>query len=179
MSAVRSLFERAIEAKVPAGPTPRPEGVRIAVQADEKAIFDLLMTRAAEENALAPVNEFKVLSTIKLATERKGAVIGVIEEQSEIAASVGLIMGQFWYSEQWHYQDLWCYVHPEYRRHRRGNTNFAQMLLQFVKWWGEQAGACVFMGVATTDRTLAKVRLFARQMPIIGAGFWWRGSSGG
>lgn len=179
MSAVRSIFERAIEAKVPAGPTPRPEGVRIAVKSDERAIFDLLMTKAAEEGALAPVNDYKVLNAIKTATDRKGAVIGIIEENGEIAASIGLVMGQWWYSEAWHYEDLWSYVHPEYRRVRRGNVNFAQMLLQFAKWWSEQAGLPVMLGIASSIRTAAKIRLYMRQLPLIGAAFLWRGSSSG
>lgn len=172
MSALRSIFEREAEVEVQRGPTARPEGVRVAVKADERAIFDLLMTQAAEESAFAPVNEFKVLEAIKSATERKGGIIGIIDsDDGRIAATIGLIMGWWWYSEEGHYQDLWCFVSPEFRR---GRNNYAQRLIQFAKWWGEQAGAPVLMGVASTKRTQGKIRLFARNMPLVGAGFMWR-----
>jgi hypothetical protein len=176
MSAIRSIFERAAEAKPVTGPTSRPDGVRIAVKADERALFDLLMTRAAEENSMAPVNEFKVLNGIQVATERKGGVIGIIDTaEGEVAASVCLVMAQLWYTESWHYEDLWCYVHPD---RRKGANNYAQRLIQFAKWFGEQAGCPVLLGVASNTRTLGKIRLYSRNIPLIGAAFLWRGANG-
>jgi hypothetical protein len=174
MSAVR-VFERAAEVKSPsAAPTPRPAEVRIAQQADEREIFDLLML-LAEENALAPVNDIKVLTMIRRATERRDGVIGIIDapDGEGIAASVGIVMGSWWYTEAWHNEEMWSFVHPDYRR---GNGNYAQKLIQFSKWWTEQLGMPLLMGVLSTKRTVGKVKLYARNVPLAGALYLWRGS---
>lgn len=174
MSAARSIFERALGAEQPSKPTPRPLGVRIANKVDEGAVFDLLMLLAAE-NALAPVNDEKVRAMIRRSTDRQGGVIGIIDApDGGIAASVSLIMAQWWYSEAWHYEEVWSFVHPD---HRRGAGNYAQRLIQFARWWGEQIGMPVLMGVLSTHRTIGKVRLYARHIPLAGALYLWRGSN--
>lgn len=172
-AAVKATFERDYELRNAAGPTMRPEAVRIATQADEPSVYALLM-RLAEENSLAPVNDQKVLDMIRKGTRRDGGVIGIIEVDGQIAASVGLVMTQWWYSASWHVEEVWSFVHPDYRR---AKDNYAKSLIQFSRWWGEQLGMPVLMGVLSTKRTLGKVRLYARHIPLVGALFLWRGAA--
>lgn len=155
-------------------PTKRPEGVRVATATDEKAIFDLLML-LAEENAMDPVNDYRVLAMIKKATDRQGGMIGIIDApDGSIAACVGLILSQWWYTESWHTEEVWSFVHPD---HRGGSADHAAKLIEFSKWWGDQLGMPVIMGVLSTKRTLGKVRLYARSIPLVGAIFLHRGGS--
>lgn len=157
-----------------AAPTPRPAQVRLATEADEQKLFDLLMLLAAE-NAMDPVSDTKVMDMIRHATRREGGVIGIIDApDGSIAATVGITMAQWWYSNAWRCEEAWSFVHPD---HRGGNGRYAKQLIQFSKWWGEQLGMPVLMGVLSTHRTLGKIRLYARNIPVVGALFLHRAGS--
>lgn len=152
----------------------RPASVRVATHADERAIFDLFMM-AAQENAMAPVCEAKVVEAIQTATNRRGAIIGVIDgDRNDLAGAVGLIMAPFWYSAQWHCEELLNFVHPDYRQ---GERKCAKHLLEFAKWWADQLGMSLLMGVLSHKRTEGKVRLYRRSLPFAGALFLYRGGA--
>lgn len=154
--------------------TPRPATVRVALPADEAKLFDLFMI-AADENAMAPINEAKVRDGIANAVYRRGGVIGVIDgKNGELAGAVGIIMAPFWYSEQWHCEEMLNFVHPNYRA---GSLNYARDLIQFAKWWSEQLGMTLLMGVLSHHRTEGKVRLYRRLLPFAGALFLYRGGA--
>ncbi len=169
--ALTRMFERSTAYREPTGPTPRPACVRVATPADEQAVFDILML-LAEENAMSPVSEAKVWAAIHKGTRRQGGIIGVIDTPNrQIAATVGISMGQWWYTEAMHCEEIWSFVHPD---HRKGKENYAKMLIEFSRWWGEQLGLPVLMGVLSTKRTLGKVRLYSRHIPFVGALFLHR-----
>lgn len=153
--------------------TMRPANVRIATKNDEQRVFDLFMM-AGEENAMASINEAKVWAAIRNATERKGGVLGVIDgENGDLAGVIGLIMAPMWYSEAWHVEELLNYVHPDYRQ---GTRHCARDLISFAKWWSEQLGMPLLMGVLSNQRTEGKVRLYRRMLPFAGALFWYKGT---
>ena len=153
--------------------TALPREVRIATPADERAVFDLFMM-AADENAMAPVAADKVIAAIRLATERRGAVIGVTEGDHELAGAVMLGMAPFWYSNDWHVEEFLNFVRPEYRKGARSD---ARHLIQFAKWWSDTIGIPLLMGVLTHTRTEGKVRLYRRMLPYKGALFLYEGAS--
>jgi len=151
-----------------------PAGVRIATAADAQKLFDLFML-AAEENAMAPVCEAKVIEAIDMAITRKGAVIGVIDgDNGDIAGAVGLVMSPLWYTTQWHVEEMLNFVHPSYRMAWRGD---AGKLIDFAKWWADQLGLKLLMGVLTHTRTEGKVRLYRRKLPYKGALFLYEGGA--
>jgi len=155
-------------------PTERPATVRVATHADDRALFDLFMM-AAQENAMAPVCEANVVEAIKTATERRGAIIGVIDgDRGDLAGAVGLIMAPFWYSAEFHCEELLNFVHPDYRQ---GERKCAKHLLEFSKWWADQLGMSLLMGVLSHKRTEGKVRLYRRSLPFAGALFLYRGGA--
>src|SRR6185312_15383872 len=124
-------------------PAARPASVRVATHADERSLFDLFMM-AAQENAMAPVCEANVVEAIKTATERRGAIIGVIDgDRDDLAGAVALVMAPFWYSAQFHCEELLNFVHPNYRQ---GERKCARDLLEFAKWWADQLGMSLLMG---------------------------------
>lgn len=177
MSAARNIFERAVEAKPTVALSPvtaRPPEVRIASPGDEDQIFALWLL-LAQESALAPINEHKVRALIRRAIGRDNMVIGIIEKNEEIIATVCLTVAQPWYSESWYCEEIDTFVHPD---HRRGSANYAQKLIQFSKWWAEQMGMPLIMSILSTKRTLGKIRLYMRSLPLVGGVFMWRGTTG-
>lgn len=147
-------------------------GVRLATQADEMEIFGLLLLLHAE-NAMFSLNREKVLAGIRLATERKGGVIYCIEEGNRVVASIGMLIASDWYSDDLYLMERWNFVHPEYRK-----SDYARKLIEQGKWASEFFKARgmpmpFFCSINSFERLEAKVRLYARHMPCIGAFFMY------
>jgi GNAT superfamily N-acetyltransferase len=145
-------------------------GVRLATKADEGEIFGLLIMLHAE-NGLFSMNRDKVLTGIQWATERKGGIIYVIDEGPRVVATLGMTIAQDWYSDDKYLLERWNFVHPEYRR-----SEYARMLLEQGKWahdWFKAHGELMpfFCGINSFERTEAKIRMYARHFPLIGAYF--------
>lgn len=148
--------------------TERPLNVRAAEEQDEENLFALLCM-AYKENAPYPINPNKVRLMISAASRDKEVIIGVIDApdgSGRIAASVGAMFSQWWYTDAWHIEDCWNYVHPEYRR-----STFAKDLISYSKWLAEKMQMPLHLGILTADRMESKIRFFSRQMPQVGAAF--------
>lgn len=155
-----------------------PENVRIATLADEDAIYDLLTGEGGlyEENALFPLSKQKVRATIHAGCARTSGklgevdgpqgIIGVIEHNGKIVATLGTGFAQFWYTEAWHLSEFWNFVHPDFRK-----TNYASDLIDFGKWCAEELGLPLHMGIISTARVAAKVRLYQRKIRYVGGYF--------
>ncbi len=146
-------------------PTDTFSGVRLATQADEGPIFDLLVM-LYEENALFQMASAKVRATIEHATRGKGGLIGLIDGKTGPEGSVGMAIEQFWYSDQSVLVEHWNFVHPKHRK-----TTHAKRLIEFAKWCSDRLELPLVMGIMSSVRTEAKVRLYRRQMPLLGAFF--------
>lgn len=158
----RILFD--LEAGVP--------GVRLATKADEGEIFGLLLLLHAE-NAMFSMNRDKVIAGIQLATERKGGIIFVIDEGPRVVASMGMCIAQDWYTDDEYLLERWNFVHPEYRC-----SDYARKLIEQGKWaheWFKAKGKLMPFqcGIISLHRTEAKIRMYARHMPCIGAFFMY------
>jgi GNAT superfamily N-acetyltransferase len=145
-------------------------GVRLATKADEWQIFGLLMLLHAE-NGMFNLNREKVIKGIQWATERKGGIIFCIDDDIGVVASLGMCITSDWYSDDEYLLERWNYVHPDYRR-----TDYARKLIEQSKWaheWFKRQGILLPFqcGINSFDRTEAKVRMYARHMPCIGAFF--------
>jgi len=148
------------------------QGVRLATKADERAILELLLL-LHQESGLFTLNLDKVIAGIQYATEGQGGVIFVIEEAGRIVASLGMSVAQDWYSDDCYLLERWNFVHPDYRK---GN-DYARRLLEQCKWSTDwfQANTKIDMpfqcGITSFDKTHAKIRLYARHFPCLGANF--------
>lgn len=148
--------------------TERPMNVRPAEERDEENLFAILCM-AYKENAPYKINPNKVRLMISAASRDKDVIIGVIDApdgSGRIAATVGAMFSQWWYTDDWHIEDCWNYVHPEYRK-----STFAKDLLNYSKWIAEKMSMPLHVGILTAERMESKVRFFARQMPQVGASF--------
>lgn len=148
-------------------------GVREAGKSDEGDIFALLLMMHAEMGWFS-LNPRKVLEGIQWATERKGGIIYVIEEDRRIVATLGMCIMTDWYSDDEYLLERWNFVHPNYRRGR----DYGRRLIEQAKWvheWFKSQGMVLPFqcGINSLDRTEAKVRLYARHMACIGAYFMY------
>ena len=158
--------------------TTPPPIVRVARASDEDPIYNLLTEKHGlyEENALFKLSKSKARMTNKYGCARHNGklgepggpqgIIGVIEENGKIVASIGMEFCTFWYTEDWHLSELWNFVHPDYRK-----SNYADDLIDFGKWCSDQLGIPLQMGIISTHRVEGKVRLYRRKMRYVGGYF--------
>lgn len=144
------------------------QGVRMAKPGDENAIFKMLCL-AQKENGIFSMSERKVRDFIRQATEQRGGIIGIIEGKHYIEASIGLIVENWWYTDQWSIGERWNFVHPNHRK-----SDHAKKLIEFAKWCSDSMQLDLEMGVISNERTEAKIRLYRRQMPMVGAFFMYK-----
>jgi GNAT superfamily N-acetyltransferase len=79
------------------------------------------------------------------------------------------VIDPIWYSDDWQLLELSLFVHPDHRK-----TTFAKQLMQFMKAASEGLKLDLTIGVFSNSRTEAKIRLYQRQFPQVGAYFCFR-----
>lgn len=159
-------FSREHEAELRSTPPRMP--IRLADEHDELGVLELCkMTHA--EIAYHPLNIGKVAALVRLAIhqgpERRG-ILGVIGDRHDLKAGIFLLIEPIWYSDDWHLVEFFSFVRPEYRR-----MGFAQDLIAYSKRCSDQTGLDLTIGVFNNVRTAAKVRLYRRWLPQMGAFF--------
>lgn len=150
--------------------------VRLLRPEDAESLYELLTEEIWAENAVFPVAPAKVRSVIDVAAGITPwapglpmSVIGVIGNVGKVEASIGLVVTQFWYTEEWHLEDCWTCVSKRAR-----GSNHATALLKFGKIIQRQMNIPLMMGVLSDIRTEAKVRYFRRELgDPVGAVFVW------
>ncbi len=145
--------------------TERPTNVRAVRPEDEDALFDLLCL-LYDENAPFKMSEKKVRHMIAGGSRDKEVIIGVIEENGKLVASVGAVFEQWWHTDDWHIGEMWNFVHPDHRK-----TSYAKDLINYMKWIAETMDMSLHMGIITATKMEAKIRLYRRQMLPVGALF--------
>lgn len=151
-----------------------PSIVRPAVPADLNEIWRLFRLIWAE-NAMFAICDAKVqyylerlLHPEAIASEDTGprGFIGVIGPVGALEGCIMLTVGNTWYSEEWSLDENLNFVDPAHR-----NSNHAKALISFAKHCAEKIGIRLVIGVLSTKRTAAKVRLYERQLTPAGAFF--------
>lgn len=152
----------------------QPKNVRLAEPKDENSIYKILSEGLFHENGTFSLSERKSRQFIHQATNCEGGIIGVIEEGGVIAATIGMNLGTFWYSDDWHIEEYWNYVSPQYRKSigaQFKRSDYAKDLINFGKWCAERMGLILNIGIISTTRTEAKCRLYGRALTPVGQFF--------
>lgn len=140
--------------------------VRLASPEDETELLRL-MRIACEEDAQHPINEDKVRAVIHLHFSKRGGLIGVIgDKNSELKGYVLMCVVPVWYSDDYQLQEFSLFVSPDYRK-----STYAKQLMSFAKKASDGLAIDLMIGVLSTERTAAKVRLYQRQFKTAGAFF--------
>lgn len=157
--------------------TPSPSVVRLATPADHQEIWRLFL-QGHNENGIFQLAPDKVEYFIQRALFPKmippwdqgpRGEIRVIGPVGKLEAICFVIIGQFWYSHDYHIEELLVYVDPEFR-----HSDHSKILIDWMKKAAEKSGLPLLTGIMSNYRTEAKVRLYQRQLPKIGAFFLWR-----
>lgn len=145
-------------------------GVRIATESDEPAIYNLLMLMHKEAGTFG-FSDRKVRATMGQGTRQQGGIVGVVDGPNGVEATVGLVISQAWYSEDWHLNELWNFVHPSARK-----NGHASKLVDFSKWCSDNMTLPLIIGAVLNKRTEAKMRLLKRMIPVMGSLFLYNNS---
>jgi len=140
--------------------------IRLGTPADEEGMLQMAL-KAWEENGIKSVNPEKMLGMIKPALYLWQGLVGIIGEPGEkIEAAVLLRTSQMWYSDEWILEEKAIFVDPEFRIMkgiRSGQTlGHARTLCEFSKQTAEQLGLPLLIGVLSSHRTEAKIRLYEK-----------------
>lgn len=159
--------------------TASPSIVRAARPEDETELWKLFHLMH-EETAIFPLDENKVQDylrrvlypeTIPISDTGPRGIIGVIGSPARLEAAIMLVLGSVWYSSAVTLMDALNFVHPAYRQ-----SNHAKTLICYGKNMVDEIRKVhsdfqMMIGVVSTKRTQAKIRLFRRQMVEAGAVF--------
>lgn len=152
-----------------------PSTVRVAGPKDFDEVWRILL-ESHRENALFPLAEDKVRwfvnrviypETIPIDDTGIRGIIGVIGPIGAIEGLVFLTVGSYWYTHAKNIDEYMVYVSPGHRR-----SEHAKALVEFMRRQVELTGLPLVTGIMSTTRTEAKVRLYERMLPKIGAFFY-------
>lgn len=150
--------------------------VRPAVPEDKTELWRLFKLLLIE-NALFSISTRKVdfyldrlLNPQDILPEDTGprGFIGVIGPVGALEACIMLTLGSSWYSEDITLDEHLNFVDPNHRQ-----SNHAKALIGYAKNASDQIGIQLIIGVLSTHRTAAKVRLYERQLTKAGNFFIW------
>lgn len=152
---------------------PLPAGVRIATQADEQKLHDLLLHLYKNNYLGFEMSDRKVWDVIRHCCRGGGGIAGVIERDGEIVASVGIVFSSMWYSEAPYLSELWLFVRPDCRHHK-----YAEKLVDFCHFYRDQTRAAItgqalplVTSVTSYNRLAGKMRWWRRWSRLVGAIF--------
>ena len=151
-----------------------PSVVRVAKPDDRQEIWRLFLQGHRENGqfTLAPEKVDFFLSRALFPeiipewdTGPRGA-IGVIGDVGALEALVFVTIGTYWYSHDRHLEEFIVYVDPECRR-----SMHARALVTWMKQQSDLIGLPLVTGIISNERTEAKVALYSRMLPRVGAFF--------
>jgi GNAT superfamily N-acetyltransferase len=133
--------------------------VRTGVEADFNGMMDIALA-ATRENAVVAPDVEKLALTIWGALTRQTGICGVIGPVGgKLEGAVLLSMGEMWYSRELILEEKAIYVDPDYRAAKGGR---ARKLAEFAKMTANELDIPLAIGVLSSSRTEAKVRLYER-----------------
>lgn len=133
--------------------------VRTGVEADFEGVMNLAMS-ATSENGIFPPTVEKVANVMWGALTRQNGIIGVIGPVGgKLEGGVLLSAGELWYSNELILEEKAIFVDPKLRSAKGGR---ARKLAEFAKHAATELGVPLAIGVLSTTRTEAKIRLYER-----------------
>lgn len=142
--------------------------VRLAEPEDLPELLNLMRV-ACKEDTQHEMNDEKVFHMVMRHYNKQGAMVAVIGELGFPVAYCLSVIDPIWYSDAWQLLELSLFVHPDHRK-----TTFAKQMMKFMKTASEGLKLDLTIGVFSNSRTEAKIRLYQRQFPQVGAYFCFR-----
>ena len=147
--------------------------VRKAVEADIPEIYKLGKLLFAE-NAISGWSDARIKESIDNAVSGEGSVIGVIGDHNRLEAMIHLFVAKFWYTDEPHLEEIYNFVHPDYRK-----SDNAKALIEFAKSCAVGIGVPLIIGILSNHRTEQKIRLYQRRLGKPSGAYWLFNSTTG
>ena len=136
-----------------------------------------LALAACEENGLTNPNPVKLLQEIWASLNLHHGIVGIIGEPGEqIEAAILMRIEALWYSDDLSVIERAVFVHPDYRSAKGGR---AARLCDFAKSVQKQLDMPLLIGILSSQRTAAKVKLYERQFGEPSGAYWLYGGTTG
>jgi len=133
--------------------------VRVANKDDVHDVMALTMS-CHVENGFVNADPIKILQELWPALIGEGGVVGIIGGRGKpLEGCVVLRTGKMSYSNEDVLEEKFLFVHPEYRSAKGCR---ARLLAEFTKRIADGLGIPLIIGVISSHRTEAKVRLYKR-----------------
>jgi hypothetical protein len=146
--------------------------VRLATPEDIPEIIRLFREYLKENNQ-NKFNEEKLVEIISLHYKKNGGIIGVVgKEGRSLDGMTILVVQQSWYSDDFQLQELILYIDQGSRK-----SSYAKQLMIFAKKATELLDLELRIGVWSSERTEAKMKLYGRQFNFRGGFFSWNEKS--
>ena len=130
---------------------------------DEYEPIMTLCRQLHKENGIFTLNEEKVAKVIEAALtadkSKQRGILGVIGHLGQIEGMMLLQISQYYYSDDYFLEEMFSFVPPRYRK-----TDHAKKLLQWAKDMQATLSIPLMIGIVSTHRTEAKVRLYRRML---------------
>jgi GNAT superfamily N-acetyltransferase len=121
-----------------------------------------------EENGHARIHYPTAEAAIREAINVNRSIIGLIGPVGDIQGIIFLRLASFWHTDDVMLEELFLYVPPEHRK-----THNARALLQFAKATAEQMNVPLMIGVLSSERTKAKLRLYEKHLGAPVGGYFF------
>lgn len=158
-----------------------PSVVRIATPFDRDECWRLFL-QGHQENGLFTLAPEKVdyvlyrclfANAIPATDFGLRGVIGVIGEPGALEALALVTIGEYWYTQDKHLEEMLVYVDPACRKSRH-----ARALIAWMKQQAELTGIPLLTGIVSHERTKSKCALYGRMLPKVGEFFLYSGKKG-
>jgi hypothetical protein len=132
--------------------------VRKAASRDREPILEICRQNHSE-NGQFGYSATKVESMVDKAFNGGGAIIGLVGGHDRIEGAILLNIGQFWYTDDWCVEEIFNFVHPEFRK-----STHAKDMIDFGKRCSDELAIPLVIGVVSNERTKAKMELYRRRL---------------
>jgi hypothetical protein len=151
--------------------------VRVADPSEVHEVMRLAIS-GAEENSFLPAKAELILNEVWPAVNQDHGICGTIGSPGgRLEGIVILRVSTMYYSEQMCVEEKIIFVDPEFRSAKCGR---AHRLCEFSKRVADSLDLPLLIGVCSSERTKAKVRMYERIFgPPAGAYFLYKTATGG
>lgn len=142
------------------------QDVRLAEPEDFPFLMEIAKQACTEESPYSFCEE-KVYWMFRRHFDKQGGLVAVIGEKGQpLKGYLLMVIDGIWFSLDNQLLELSLYIHPEHRK-----STYAKQLMAFSKQASDGLQLNLTIGVFSTVRTDAKVRLYKRQFTPVGAFF--------
>jgi hypothetical protein len=111
------------------------------------------------ENGIFPLDEVGLREDMLAALNRQSGIVGVMGSHHKLEAIMYLMLAKFRHTREMHLEEIFSYVPPNHRK-----STHAKLMIEWAKEMADGLGVRLLIGIISTVRTEAKVRLYRRQL---------------